>query len=205
VRVVIADDKQIVRFGVRTALAAERIEIVAEAANGRDAIEQVRVHRPDVLLLELQLPLLDGAAAIREAAGLTRVLMLTGVHDQAAVLHALAAGARGYLVHGEFLPADLAAAVIEVASGRSILSPHAATALVNRLQKPGEVPARLPATGLTRRESEIMALIAEGLSNRQIAERLVISEKTVKNHIVSIYRRFGVASRGQAISSWYLH
>jgi DNA-binding NarL/FixJ family response regulator len=110
------------------------------------------------------------------------------------------AGACGYLVHGEFGPAELADVVTAVARGKCVLSPHAATVLVRRLQQTGV--RHHPGAPLTRREREIMTLIADGLSNRQIAQRLVISEKTVKNHIVSIYRRLGVESRGQAIIRW---
>jgi DNA-binding NarL/FixJ family response regulator len=108
-------------------------------------------------------------------------------------------------VHAEFDPAALADVLTAVASGGSFLSPRAATALVNRLQARHDHRTRHPSTGLTRRENEIMTLIADGLPNRQIAERLVISEKTVKNHLVSIYRRLGVGSRGQAITHWRQH
>jgi DNA-binding NarL/FixJ family response regulator len=203
VRVVIADDKAMVRFGVRAALAtAPRIEVVAEAATGREAVEQVRSHLPDVLLLDIGQvwSQLDGLAAIPEVAPLTRVVMLTGVTDDATVVRAVMAGACGYLVHGEFDPTDLADVVTAVAHGRCVLSPRAATVLVRRLQQPGG--RQPPGAPLTRREREIMTLIAAGLSNRQIAQRLVISEKTVKNHIVSIYRRLGAENRGQAISRW---
>ncbi len=204
VRVVIADDKPVVRFGVRAALAvAPRIEIVAEAANGREAVEEVRRHRPDVLLLDIRMPQMDGLAAIPEASALTRVVMLTGVDDPATVLRAVAAGACGYLVHGEFDPTELADVVAAVARGKSFLSPHAAAVLVERLQRPdARGGPQHSGAHLTRREREIMTLIADGLSNRQIAQRLVISEKTVKNHIVSIYRRLGAESRGQAIIRW---
>jgi DNA-binding NarL/FixJ family response regulator len=201
-RVVIADDNPVVRLGVRTALTSTRIEIVAEAENGREAIEQVRLHLPDVLLLDVRMPLLDGLAAIPEVSVLTRVIMLTGADDPATVMRALSAGAHGYLVHGEFDPAALGDVVTKVARGRSVLCSRAATVLVNRLQDPRVRGGQHRIAGLTRRESEIMALIAEGLSNRQIAHRLVISEKTVKNHIVSIYRRFGVDSRDAAIIRW---
>ncbi len=203
VRVVIADDNPVVRLGVGTALATTaHIEIVGEAGNGEEAIEQVRLHLPDVLLLDIRMPVLDGLAAIPEVSSLTRVIMLTSVDDPVTVMRALSTGAHGYLVHGEFDPAALADVVTKVARGRSVLCSRAATVLVNRLQDRSAVGGRGAAGGLTRREGEIMGLIAEGLSNRQIARRLVISEKTVKNHIVSIYRRFGVGNRGDAVSRW---
>jgi DNA-binding NarL/FixJ family response regulator len=203
VRVAIADDNPVLRFGLRTVLeAAGDIEIVAEAVNGNEAVNQARQQRPDVLLLDVRMPLMDGLATIPEISQLTKVVVLTCVDDPATVTRAVAAGARGYVVHGEFELSELTEIVRETAKGRSFLSPPAAAALVNGLQEVSSRGPGQPDGTLTRREHEIMELIADGLSNRQIAASLVLSEKTVKNHICSIYHCLGVSGRSQAVSRW---
>ena len=202
-RVIIADGNPLLRTGLRTALGqAPGIEVVAEAGTGDDAVALVREQRPDVLLLDSRMPLPAGSATIRHISPLTRVVMLTCLDDAPLVIGAVAAGASGCVLRGgEFEPSELIRVVLEAARQRP------APALDGELR-----PARLPRTGpswaeshplgLRPRELEIMGLIADGLSNRQIAARLVITEKTVKNHICSIYQRFGVSERSQAVSRW---
>jgi DNA-binding NarL/FixJ family response regulator len=203
VRVVIADDNPVLRFGLHAVLeAVPDIKIVAEAMNGKEAISQVRTHRPDVLLLDVLMPVMDGLAALPEISHLTRVVMLTCVVDPATVVRAVAAGARGYVVHGQFEARMLREIVRETAQGSSPLSPAAAKALVNGFQEMNGHGAVHRDGVLTRREREIMDLIAAGLSNRQIAARLVLSEKTVKNHICRIYHALLVTGRSQAVSRW---
>ena len=202
-RVIIADSNPVLRAGLRTALGqAADIDVIAEAGTGEEAVALVREHHPDVLLLDSRMPLPAGSATIRQISPLTRVVMLTCLDDANLVMGAVAAGASGCVLRGgEFEPSELIRVVLDAARQRP--SPVADTELG---------PAGSPRAGLGRvvshplglrpRELEIMGLIAEGLSNRQIAAHLVITEKTVKNHICSIYQRFAVSERSQAVSRW---
>lgn len=185
VRVVIADGNPVLRAGLRAALdGAPATTVIAEAAGAQDAVRQVERHRPDVLLLDARMPLPDGPATIQRLGQLTEVVMLDWTDD-----------AR-QLDPGRLIRVVLNAAWRDPgASGRA--DPFLAGPL--RARDPAE---RSHPVGLRPREREIMQFIAEGLSNRQIAARLVISEKTVKNHICSIYQRLGVHDRSQAISRW---
>jgi DNA-binding NarL/FixJ family response regulator/two-component sensor histidine kinase len=202
-RVIIADSNPVLRTGLRTALGQTAgIEVIAEADTGEETVALVREHHPDVLLLDGRMPLPAGSATIRQISPLSRVVMLTCLDDAPLVMGAVAAGASGCVLRGgEFEPSELIRVVLDAARQR----PSLAAA--------GELgPAGPPRAGLGRavshplglrpRELEIMGLIAEGLSNRQIAARLVITEKTVKNHICSIYQRFAVSERSQAVSRW---
>jgi DNA-binding NarL/FixJ family response regulator len=201
-RVIIADSNPVLRVGLRTALEqAADIEITAEAGTGEDAVALVREHHPDVLLLDARMPLPEGSATLRHISSLTRVVMLTCVDDANLAMGAVAAGASGCLLRGEFEPGELIQVVLDAARQQPGPEPYA------RANGTSSLRAGLSRTmsrpmGLRPRELEIMGLIAEGLSNRQIAARLVISEKTVKNHICSIYQRFGVVERSQAVSRW---
>jgi DNA-binding NarL/FixJ family response regulator/anti-sigma regulatory factor (Ser/Thr protein kinase) len=201
-RVIIADSNPALRAGLRAALGqAAEIEITAEAGNGEDAVALVREHHPDVLLLDARMPLPEGSATTRDISPLTRVVMLTSVDDANLAMGAVAAGASGCLLRGEFEPGELIRVVLDAARQQPVPEPSAwangTSALQPGLGRP--VPRLM---GLRPREIEIMGLIAEGLSNRQIAARLVITEKTVKNHICSLYQRFGVTGRSQAVSRW---
>jgi DNA-binding NarL/FixJ family response regulator/two-component sensor histidine kinase len=204
VRVIIADSNPLLRTGLRTALGQTAgIEVIAEADAGEETIALVREHQPDVLLLDSRMPLPAGSATIRQISPLCRVVMLTCLDDAPLVMGAVAAGASGCVLRGgEFEPGELIRVVRDAARQRP--SPATDSELG---------PASPPRAGLGRavshplglrpREAEIMGLIAEGLSNRQIAARLVITEKTVKNHICSIYQRFGVSERSQAVRRWH--
>lgn len=202
-RVIIADGNPLLRTGLCTALGqAAGIEVIAEAGTGEDAVALVREHRPDVLLLDSRMPLPAGSATIRHISPLTRVVMLTCLDDAPLALGAVAAGASGCVLRGgEFEPSELIRVVLDAARPRPAPALDAELSPANP-SRPGLSRAESHPLGLRPREHEIMGLIAEGLSNRQIAARLVITEKTVKNHICSIYQRFGVSERSQAVSRW---
>jgi DNA-binding NarL/FixJ family response regulator len=220
VRVLIVDDQQLMREGIASLLKIQDgLEIVGTAANGQEAVEQAKSQQPDVILMDVRMPVLDGVAAteqIHRQLPDCKVLMLTTFNDDAYVIEALQVGASGYLLKD--LPAgDLAQAILAVHRGIYQLDPAVAdhvTALLSRSQatqgtsqaesvSPGPVqsaPASRPfgPTDLTERELEVLRLIAQGATNREIAEALVISEGTVKNHISSILGRLNVRDRTQA-------
>jgi DNA-binding NarL/FixJ family response regulator/two-component sensor histidine kinase len=201
-RVIVADSNPVFRLGLRTALEqAAGIKIAAEAATGEAAVALVRRHHPDVLLLDIRMPLPDGPATIPHLSQLTQVVMLTSVDDADLVMEAAAAGASGCVMRGELEQGDLIQVVLDMARPRPIPATPAPAAAAGSLW--GDPGRAVPGSTVLRpREREIMGLIADGLSNRQIAARLVITEKTVKNHICSIYQRFGVSERSQAVSRW---
>lgn len=199
VRAIVADGNPVFRLGLRTALEhAAGIEIVAEAANGEDAVALVHRHHPDVLLLDIRMPLPDGPATIPHLSRRTRVVMLTSVDDADLVM---GTGASGCVMREELEQGELIQVVMDAARPRPI-SPGSVPDGVARSLLAGPGRAASGPIVLRPREREIMGLIADGLSNRQIAARLVITEKTVKNHICSIYQRFGVVERSQAVRRW---
>lgn len=209
IRVLIADDNAVIRGGVRALLEAEAddIEIVAEASTGKEAVDQAVAHDPDVILLDIRMPVMDGVEAAKRLSDRFKIMMLTYSEDEPMVVGAIQAGAHGYLVHGRFDPDELARAVRDLAAGRQVLSPAVAPVVFDALRRGGGVPAAStrPEEGpesLTEREREIMGLIARGHANRVIAAQLFISEKTVKNHIRNIYEKLGVASRAEATARW---
>jgi DNA-binding NarL/FixJ family response regulator len=202
VRAIVADSNPVFRLGLRTALEhAAGIEIAAEAGNGEDAVALVRRHHPDVLLLDIRMPLPHGPATIGHLGQLTQVVMLTSVDDADLAMGTAAAGASGCVMREELEHGELIQVVMDVARPRPISAgPAPAGAAGPVLTDSGRAVSS--SVVLRPREREIMGLIADGLSNRQIAARLVITEKTVKNHICSIYQRFGVGERSQAVSRW---
>ncbi|MFF9565278.1 response regulator [Leifsonia sp. NPDC014704] len=212
IRVAVADDQAIIRDGLVTVLGLlPDIEVVGEAADGEEAVALAVAARPDVLLMDLRMPVLDGAAAtarVREVAPETAVLILTTYADDESIVGALQAGARGYLTK-DAGRAELAAAVRAVASGQTTLAPEvgarvmgaltgAAPAPVTEVDAAGALLARFPS--LTRREAEVLALIGDGLSNAEIARTLFISVATVKTHINAIFAKLAVRDRAQAIA-----
>jgi DNA-binding NarL/FixJ family response regulator len=203
IRVVVADDNPVIRGGVKSLLeSSDGIVVVAEASNGREAVELAEREHPDLVLCDVRMPVMDGIEAVARMHQTTRVLMLTYAEEENLVAGAIRAGASGYLVHGRFAPDDLEQAVRQVASGHTVLSPAVVTVVFDALRKG---PERLDEQGplaLTEREQEIANLLARGRSNRDIAADLFISEKTVKNHINHIYAKLGVASRAEAIALW---
>ncbi|MFJ4090856.1 response regulator [Kitasatospora sp. NPDC089913] len=202
VRVFLLDDHEVVRRGVHDLLDGEPdLEVVGEAATAEQALVRVPALRPDVAVLDVRLGDGDGVAVCRELRSRMpdlACLMLTSFDDEEALLDAVMAGAAGYVLK-QISGTDLVTAVRTVASGRSMLDPGAATRLLNRLRSEAE-PERPSAAGpeLTAREQEVLALIGEGLTNRQIGERLYLAEKTVKNHVSRLLAKLGVERRVQA-------
>lgn len=207
VRVLVADDQAIVRDGLITVLSlVDGVEIVGEAADGEEAVALAAALEPDVVLMDLRMPRLDGAAAtalILAARPQTAVLVLTTFADDESIAAALRAGARGYLTK-DAGRADLAAAILSVARGQSTFAPEVGARLVGAF---GASPLAKPAasvaerfTTLTQREAEVLTLVAEGLSNPEIAARLFVSVTTVKTHINAIFAKLGLRDRAQAIA-----
>jgi DNA-binding NarL/FixJ family response regulator len=204
IRVVIADDNSVIRHGVAALLdsTADDIEVVGEASTGKEAVERARELHPDVVLLDIRMPVMDGIEAAQSLSPEFRLLMLTYAEEEPLVTGAIRAGARGYLVHGRFEPDELAGAIRKVASGDTVVSPAIASVVFDAVRHGGveeHQPARFD---LTQREQEVMDLVARGLSNKGIAEQLVVSEKTVKNHVHQIYAKLGANRRAEAIAIW---
>ncbi|WP_019634354.1 response regulator [Actinomadura atramentaria] len=203
-RVVVADDNPVVRSGLAALLELHDVAVVGEAGDGRRAIELAARLRPDAVLLDVRMPVLDGVAAAGRISAHAPVLMLTYTDDPAVVRAAIRGGAGGYLVHGSFTSDELVAAVRAVAAGeRNPLSPQAARALVAAVRDAPAAPtADRSRYGLSARETEVMDLIARGLANREIAARLFLTEKTVKNHVNRIFTKLAAANRAAAIARW---
>ncbi|MGC0311847.1 response regulator [Kitasatospora acidiphila] len=205
-RVVIADDQELVRTGFRMILTARGIDVVGEAADGAEAVAAVLRLQPDVALLDIRMPVLDGLEAARRIiaqAPSCKVIMLTTFDLDQYVYAALQAGASGFLLK-DVTSAHLAAAVRLVDTGDALLAPSITRRLVERFTGPtsGEpqqsaTPTRL--APLTAREREVMSLVARGLSNSELAERLTLSEATVKTHVARIFSKLGLRDRAQAV------
>jgi len=195
VRVLIADDHAVVRRGLRTFLDLDSdIEVVGEAVNGEEAIQFARERRPDVVLMDLLMPVVDGLTAIRrirEELPEVEVLALTSVLDDASVTGAIRAGAIGYLLKNTEAE-ELRRAIKSASEGKVHLSPEAAARLVREVQIPGSPEA------LTKRETVVLRLVAKGQANKQIARELRIGEQTVKTHVSSILSKLHLRSRTQA-------
>ncbi|GAA0364059.1 response regulator transcription factor [Actinoallomurus spadix] len=204
IRVLLADDEAMVRAGVRAILSTDSgIEVVAEAADGREAIELTRAHRPDVALLDIRMPRLDGLAAaaeIRRAVPDTAVVVLTTFGEDEYIVRALADGAAGFLLKtGD--PRELIGGVRAVADGGACLSPQVARRVITELNREGlsrRTAARSRVESLTGREREVLALLGTGLSNAQIARSLHLVEGTVKAYVSAVLARLGVRNRVQA-------
>ncbi|WP_395293074.1 response regulator [Kitasatospora hibisci] len=200
VKVFLLDDHEVVRRGVHDLLDSEPdLTVVGEAATVEQALARVPALRPDVAVLDMRLPDGDGVTVCRELRSRMpelACLFLTSFDDEEALLDAIMAGASGYVLK-QISGTDLVTAVRTVASGQSMLDPGAATRLMTRLRGDATPqPSALPQ--LTDREREILALIGEGLTNRQIGQRLYLAEKTVKNHISRLLAKLGVERRVQA-------
>jgi RNA polymerase sigma factor (sigma-70 family) len=204
VTVMIVDDDDLMREGLRAVLSSdERIEVVEEAADGRVAVQRARHARPDVVLMDVRMPELDGIAATAEllaAAPASRVMILTTFEDDSYILGALRAGASGFLLKRSS-PEDLIAAIHTVAAGDALLSPSVTQRVIDRI-------ARHPVIGdganpqldeLTPREREVLELIAQGLSNREIAAELTVEETTVKTHVKRVLMKLQARDRVQAV------
>ncbi|MEU7748661.1 response regulator transcription factor [Nonomuraea sp. NPDC049158] len=200
IRIVLADDHPVVRSGLRALLdSISGLTVVAEAADGHAAVREAVTHKPDVLVMDIQMPRLDGIEATRQiarAAPEVAVLMLTMYEDDDSVFSAMRAGARGYLLKGAQQD-EIARAIHAVAAGQAIFGPGVARRVLGFFATPPAVQDPFPE--LTGREREILDLIAAGRPNGQIARHLAIAPKTVANHISSIFTKLQVADRAEAI------
>lgn len=200
VRLVLVDDSEVVRMGLRALLGAEpALQLIGEAANVADAIETCTKFKPDVVLLDLRLPDGTGFDACRQILARlpdTRVLVLTSVVDDSLVDEAIRAGAHGYLLK-EIDRRGLLQAILDVAAGRSILDP-AVTARVLQLVKDGSGATRNALAVLSPQERRVLALIAEGHTNKEVGNDLGLAEKTVKNYLSNIFEKLHVSRRAQA-------
>jgi DNA-binding NarL/FixJ family response regulator len=202
IRVVIADDQNLVRQGLRMIIDAQPdMEVIEEAGTGHEAVTAVRRHRPDVVLMDIRMPELDGIAATRQltAAGdeASRVLILTTFDLDEYVFDALRAGASGFLLK-DAPAAQLVSAVRMVAAGDALLAPSITRRLIEEFSRPGPVsPAGLG--DLTPRELDVLRLVAKGFSNAEIAAELIIGESTVKTHVTRLLMKLGLRDRVQAV------
>ncbi len=204
--VLLVDDHSMVRQGVRAFLETQPdITVVAEAESGEAAIRQVAEHAPDVVLMDLVMPGMDGVEATRQvklASPRTQVIVLTSYHQDEHIFPAIRAGALSYLLK-DVGPDELADAVRKAARGEAMLHPRVAARVVQELHGAHHAPSPNAFTELSDRELDVLRLIADGMSNAEIAERLVISEKTVKSHVSNILSKLHLADRTQAaVYAW---
>jgi DNA-binding NarL/FixJ family response regulator len=208
VRVVVADDQVLVRTGFRMILAADGIDVVAEATTGVEAVDAVRRTKPDVVLMDIRMPELDGLAATRRiltgAPGEPRVIILTTFDLDHYVYAALTAGASGFLLK-DVTPEHLVAAVRMVRTGDALLAPAITKRLVERFARrdPDARSLHRDLAALTPREVEVLKLLAQGLSNAELASSLHLSEATVKTHVARILSKLGLRDRVQAVALAY--
>jgi DNA-binding NarL/FixJ family response regulator len=199
IRLLIADDHPVVRDGLRGIFeASDEVEVIGDAANGREAVDRAAVLRPDVVLMDLRMPEMDGVTAIKRLAerGVTaRVLVLTTFDTDSDVVPAIEAGATGYLLK-DAPPEELLRGVRAAARGEAVLSPSVATRLLSQVRAPVHEP-------LSQRELDVLGLIAQGASNRDAASRLFISEATVKTHVLHIFAKLGVNDRAAAVATGF--
>lgn len=204
IRLVVVDDQTLIRRGMRALLKSDpELEVVGEASQGEEAIAQVEQHQPDIVLMDIRMPIMDGVAATREICRRfphSRVLVLTTFDDQDYVTQALQAGASGYLLKDTPFE-ELTQAIRFVHKGYTQIGPGLASKAL--AQSTSSVGSPTGLEELTPREQEILRLIAQGASNREIAQTLFISEKTVRNHVTNILGRLGLRDRTQA--AIYMH
>ena len=204
VRVLLVDDDDLMRAGLQAVLSSdETLEVVGEAGDGRAALDAVRARRPDVVLMDVRMPTLDGISATRAihaASPTVRVAILTTFEDDEYIFDALSAGASGFLLK-RTKPEDLIAAIHTIAAGDALLSPSVTRRVIERMaaQPPPDAAAGRRLAELTPREREVLELIARGLSNGEIAAAFVIEESTVKTHVKRILMKLHLRDRVQAV------
>jgi DNA-binding NarL/FixJ family response regulator len=200
VRVLVVDDQTLFRTGLANLLAGdERVEVVGQAADGAEAIEQTRKLKPDVVLMDVKMPNLDGIEATRriiETMPSVRVLILTTLETDSQVIQALKAGASGYVLKDSSVAAIISS-IVAVMSGERVMASAVANRVLEMLT--GTATPKEFYDGMTNREIEILKLLATGVPNKQIAYRLKISEKTVRNHVSNMYEKLGIYDRSQAV------
>ena len=201
IRVAIVDDQAMVRAGFRLIVQSQAdMQVVGEAADGQEAIDLVRRERPEVVLMDIRMPKVDGIAATREIVGVTRVVILTTFELDEYVFDALAAGASGFLLKAA-RPEDLVQAIRVVAAGEALLAPSVTKRLIEEFAKRPEPALRRPKQldSLTEREREVLQEVAGGFTNSEIAQRLHVSETTVKTHVAHLLDKLGLRDRVQAV------
>jgi DNA-binding NarL/FixJ family response regulator len=203
VRVVLVDDDDLMRAGLRSVLSSdETIEVAGEAGDGREAVDRVRVLHPDLVLMDIRMPNVDGISATRDVLAAfpdVKVVVLTTFEQDDYIFDALSAGASGFLLK-RTKPEELIAAIHTVAEGDSLLSPSVTRRVIDRMAvNPAAVRASERLDALTPRELEVLELVGRGLSNREIAESFVIEESTVKTHVKRILMKLGLRDRVQAV------
>lgn len=204
IKLIIVDDHKLFREGIKALLAVtDDIEIVGEAEDGAIAMNRIREIEPDVILMDINMPGLNGIRVTEQILAQhpqTRIIMLTMLEDDASIFHAMRAGARGYLLKGAE-PEEVLSVIRAVAEGQALFGPAIATRLMQYFKELSAKPAvsDSPFPELTDRELELLRLIAQGLNNQEIAQKLVLSPKTVRNHITNIFSKLQVADRAQAI------
>jgi DNA-binding NarL/FixJ family response regulator len=201
IRVALADDQALVRAGFRMIVESQPdMQIAGEATDGQDAIELVRRERPDVILMDIRMPHMDGLEATRQVVGMTRVVILTTHEIDEYVFDALSAGASGFLLKAA-PPEDLIRAIREVASGDALLAPSVTRRLIEEFAKRPEPSARKPKelATLTERELEVLREVARGLTNNEIATKLHVSETTIKTHVAHLLDKLDLRDRVQAV------
>lgn len=207
IEVLIVDDNAVIRMGLRSLLeASDSIKVVGEAIDGVDAVEKIDQLAPDIALLDVRMPRRDGLEVVKEVHERVKVIMLTYTDGPEVIRQALSTGARGYLVHGSFSAEEIERAILTVADGNMLLTSQAAEAMVQTSGSTADLAekggsARHQA-GLSRRQIEIMDLIADGLTNGEISRACFVAEKTVKNHVNQIFAKLGVRTRAEAVSEW---
>ena len=206
IRVLVADDQPLMRTGLAKVLESDdRMALVAEAGDGQQAVELTRHHQPDVVLMDIRMPILDGREPTRRICSAARVLVLTTYELDEYVFGALRAGASGFILKDR-PPEELLEAIAVVAGGDALLSPSVTRRLVEEFaRRPGAESAPPELDELTSREAEILRLIAGGRSNREVADALVVTEATVKTHVSSMLAKLGLRDRVQAVVFAYEH
>lgn len=211
VDVLIVDDNSVIRMGLRSLLGTSTsVAVVGEAVDGVDAAEKIVELRPDVVLLDVRMPRRDGLEVVKEMHDQVKIIMFTYTDGPEVIREALSTGARGYLVHGSFSAEEIERAILTVAEGNMLLTAQAAEAMLGSGEVPDQTAVDVGGRSgphdavLSRRQTEIMDLIADGLTNGEIARTCYVTEKTVKNHVNQIFSKLGVRSRAEAVSEWLM-
>jgi two-component system, NarL family, response regulator DegU len=200
IRLMLADDHRMLREGLSRSMQEQGFDIVGEAGDGAEAVTMAMAVRPDVILMDVTMPEIDGVEACRQVRAQlpdTKVVMLTMHADQGVLTSAIRAGATGYLVK-DCSTEEIASAVRMAAGGETALSPQLAASMLNEVRR-WDQPHKEEERVITKREEEVLQLIADGCSTPEVAEKLYISQKTVKNHLASIYQKLDARDRTQAV------